>query len=149
MKQAYLSATLSALCFVTLGTCVTAAAASRLDPLVAPISAAPKANMTEGKRSLPMLQTMLGQWTTKWTTSSSMRYSSNLNPIAQPGRAGQAYRVVKAEQTASMQTPLNWLNAMTLKLTANRQVLAEFLDMTGHDLGSEWISEKDRSQPQK
>jgi hypothetical protein len=91
-----------------------------------------------------MLQTMLGQW-----TASSMRYSSSFNSIAQPGRAGQAYRVVKAEQTASMQTPLNWLNAMTLKLTANRQVLAEFLDMMGHDLGSEWTSEKDRSQPQK
>lgn len=145
MKQAYLSATLSALCFVTLGACVTAAAASRLDP-VAPVSAAPKASVTGGGRSLPMLQTILGQWT---TNGSRMRYSSNLNPIAQPGRTGQAYQVVKAQQTASMQTPLNWLNAMTLKLTANRQVLAEFLDMVGHDLGSERISEKDRSQPQK
>ncbi len=144
MKKVYLSAALSVLCFATLGTCVTATAASRSgSPSVSSyaLSAAP-VSVTDG-RSLPMLQAILGQWT---SNSGRMRNSSSPTQIVQ---AGQAYRTVRAEQTARMQTPLNWLNAMTLKLTANRQVLTELLDMTGRDLSSESMDEKDRSQPQE
>ena len=151
MKKACLSATLSALCIAALGTCVTATAASRSGTPIASsyaLSAASKVGITDSRSLSPL--TFLGQWT---VNSGRMRHSSYLSRMAQPGQAyqdqayrGQAYRTVRI-QTAGMQAPLSWLNAMTLKLTANRQVLTEFLDMTGRDLGSGSMDEKDRSQP--
>jgi len=167
MKKAYLSAALSALCLATLGNCSTTAA--ELHPDVLPIashssishssippspasavSLVPTVGVTTERQSLPVLQAILGQWT---VNSGRIYASFNSSQSDRAGQVDPAAQTLVSGQTARMQAPIKWLNVMTLKLTANRHVLTEFLDMAGHNLSSEWvyksewIYKKDQMQP--
>jgi hypothetical protein len=142
MKKAYASAILLALCSMTLGGCQTAVAESRsnslppgvllsgsssLTPASPVLTTAPQTASTN--RSLSTLQTALGQWTTQ---NAKMRYSLSLDD---------------GDRTGQMQTPLNWLNAITLRLTANRHRLTGFFDLPEQKASSERIEQDNLPQP--
>ncbi|MBI4781097.1 MAG: hypothetical protein HY785_07205 [Oscillatoriophycideae cyanobacterium NC_groundwater_1537_Pr4_S-0.65um_50_18] len=138
MKKAYASAILLALCSMTLGGCQTAVAESRssslppgvllsgsssLTPASPALTTAPQT--ANSNRSLSTLQTALGQWTTQ---NAKMRYSLSLDD---------------GDRTGQMQTPLNWLNTIALKLTANRHRFTGFFDRPEQKNSSERIERDD------
>ena len=142
MKKAYASAILLTLCSMTLGGCQTAVAESRSSSLPSGVLLSGSSSFTPASpvlttapqtartnRSLSTLQTVLGQWTTQ---NAKMRYSLSLDD---------------GDRTGQMQTPLNWLNALTLKLTASRHRFTRLLDLPEQKASSERIERDDLPQP--
>jgi hypothetical protein len=123
-----------------------------------------------GRRSLPFLQSLLGQWATNggkthyYIAAHQITVINLLDNALENGRSPQPslpsrqvvqvmkYEVMmvnEPEQVVRLkvQAPLNWLDTMTLRLAPNRQAITELLNIAGHDLSSEWVYVGEQQQP--
>ncbi|HEY9644236.1 MAG TPA: hypothetical protein V6C57_27325 [Coleofasciculaceae cyanobacterium] len=185
MRKACFAAIVSILCLTLSSNYLKAAAESRSLPSLSGILDAAARSVTRqppsesqqvavgnsgGRRSLPVLQSLLGQWTTNGGRTHYYLAANQITVINLLGNAlkndpsvssatppRQVVQVMKYEvMTVSepeqvvrlkVQAPLDWLDTMTLRLAPNRQAITELLNIAGHDLSSEWIYVGDQQQP--